>query len=324
MSDSLDPIQPSTAGAAGHATTFQVIRVTEIGEYIRHHSCERRLKLEINRRRLARQLPFAERLFNTLDPVLQEAGRAREATWEQSLRNGGLVDLTNYAARPDDGKPAPWSEVVEAATGLPVGQSAYAREVQVSAQIEDFRLEGRIDFVLLLWREARLVLRLVECKASRRDRTYHRVQVAIYRMLVRELLAAEPMEIAGTAVLPEDVQCVVARIDEATNESQEILALEALDLEMEDADIGRLLAEDGALRRIVDADLPDLDFQLNQKCDGCVFNIHCLPESGRERRLELLGAEPSSTRALRAAGVGTIDDLAALDLDICQSRLLNR
>jgi hypothetical protein len=52
------------------------IRVSEIGEFIRFQSCERRFKLGLNNRRLARAVPFSERLFNTLDPVLQEVGRA--------------------------------------------------------------------------------------------------------------------------------------------------------------------------------------------------------------------------------------------------------
>ena len=149
---------------------------------------------------------------------------------------------------------------------LGAGRDAYAREVHVSAPVRGFSLEGRIDFVLLLWRGGKPILRLVECKASRRDRTYNRIQVAIYRMIIRRLLEDNPLEIAGAAVRPEDVECAVARIDEETNVSQEILAIEALDLEMEDADIGRLLADDGALRRIVDTDLASLDFQLDQKC----------------------------------------------------------
>ena len=66
------------------------IWVTEIGEYIRQRSCERRFKLEVNRREVARQRPFASRLFAPLDPVLAEMGRQRENTWEASLRKAAL------------------------------------------------------------------------------------------------------------------------------------------------------------------------------------------------------------------------------------------
>lgn len=65
------------------------IRVTEIGEFIRFQSCERRFKLGLDDRRLARAVPFSERLFNTLDPVLQEVGRDAENRWETALQDRG-------------------------------------------------------------------------------------------------------------------------------------------------------------------------------------------------------------------------------------------
>jgi len=42
--------------------------------------------------------------------------------------------------------------------------------------------------------------------------------------------------------------------------------------------------------------------------------VHCLPESARQRRLELIGVSPATCRVLRAAGVATIDDLARVDV----------
>ena len=62
------------------------IRVTDIGEYIRYHSCDRRFKLKFNNYEEARKVPFFELIFETsLDWVLQEAGRIRENEWEASL-----------------------------------------------------------------------------------------------------------------------------------------------------------------------------------------------------------------------------------------------
>jgi hypothetical protein len=307
------------------STALPLLRVTEIGEYIRHHSCERRFRLEIDHRKLARKLPFSERLFNVLDPVLQEAGRERETEWETSLASAGYRTLgetesptTEAAESVSEAPPTPgtaWETFAAAAQALSSDEGGYGREVRVRARLGAFELEGRIDFVLVLWRDGNPRLRLVECKASRRDRTYQRVQVAVYRLLVRALLEAQPLTIGGYAIDPADIECVVARIDETTNESQQILALEPLDLAMEEADVVRLLADDGALLRIARSDLDDLAFELNQKCDGCVFNVHCFAESGRQRRLELLSIPSSSARTLRAAGIATIDDLATLDLD---------
>ncbi len=305
------------------------VRVTEIGEYIRYRSCERRFKLGFNNRQLAKQLPFAERLFNNLDPVLIEHGRQRENEWESTLRGAGLESLTQQAQSSErqaehheEVEPDDWDALAGRLQALSPGQPAYGREVRVAADMGAFHVEGRVDFVLLLWNGSSPSLRLVECKASRRDRTHQRVQVALYQMMVREMLRQRPLRVGGTEVRPDDVECVVARIDETTSESHEILALEPLDIEREEADIERLLAPDGALLRMVQSDLADLDYQLDPKCDNCIFNVHCFPESARLRRLELLNIEPSAARTMRAAEISTIDDLAELDLTGPQATLV--
>nr|WP_208761659.1 AAA domain-containing protein [Microbispora hainanensis] len=139
--------------------------------------------------------------------------------------------------------------------------------------------------------------------------------MAIYRELLRALLSQTPLRIGGAVLGPDNVEAVVARIDETTNESQAILDLPPFDLEMESADVGRLLAPDGQLARILHTQqLENLNYQLDAKCDGCVFDVHCLPESARLRRHELLGVSPATARALREAGVPNVDALAELDL----------
>lgn len=296
------------------------IRVSEIGEFIRHQSCERRFKLESNRRRLARRLPFAERLFNSLDPVLREAGKEREDEWEESLRTAGLTEISPTAAaqEPEVGdngrRPLPWREFVEGVRALPQNADAFGREVSIQGDINGFAIEGRIDFVVVIWRDERPYLRLVECKASRRDRTYHRIQLALYVAIVKDLLTAAPIEIGEHRIAADTLEAVVARIDETTNEAWPILHLPALELEMELADVERLLSPGGRLDRIAQTDLDDLEYEINEKCDGCVFNVDCLPESARRRALQLLGVDPSTVRILATEGVTTIDHIADLDL----------
>jgi hypothetical protein len=300
---------------------YPFVRATEIGEYIRHNSCERRFKLEYDGRREADKLPFASRFFNSIDPVLQAAGRRYEDQWEQYLRRSGLQDATNYrgvpTTTPNEDKKTSWEVFagVINALNLTAGQSSYGREIEVDGEIGAFPVRGRIDFVLLLWENNRPRLRIVESKASRRDRTYHRIQVAIYRMLVVQKLADNPVIINGVALTENDIECVVVRIDESTNQGQDILALPPLDLTTEQADIELLLEPGGPIEYIVNTSVPDLNYQLNEKCDGCVFNVYCFPESARENRLELLGLDPATVRALINAGVPDIDELVTLDLN---------
>lgn len=299
------------------------IRVTEIGEYIRYRSCERRFKLEYNNRAIASELLFAERLFNTIDPVLQEAGKQRENSWELSLQNRGLTDLTNFSAHPEPVSTV-WSEFATSLSSVPVGNSAYGREISLHANLGAFGINGQLDFIVVLWNGSQPRLRIVECKASRRDRTYHRIQVTLYRMMLGRILESHPLLIGGYRITQQDVECVIARIQEDNNLSQDILALPALNLETEEADIRRLISAGGNLERIVNSNLADLDYQIESKCDDCVFSVHCLTESARERRLELLGLEPSVIRSLRNAGINRIDDLADLNLTGTQATTLRQ
>lgn len=177
-------------------SAMPVVRVTEIGEYLRHHSCERRFKLEADGREAARALPFAERLFNALDPVLQEIGRMREDAWEQSLKDDGFSDLTRHLDR-EPRTSAQWDQFTASLANVGVGEQAYGREVSLRAEIGGWTVEGRIDFIVVQWTDRVPHLRLVECKASRRDRAYHRVQVALYREMVRRLLVEGPVAVAG-------------------------------------------------------------------------------------------------------------------------------
>ncbi|MBX0291700.1 PD-(D/E)XK nuclease family protein [Hymenobacter sp. HSC-4F20] len=298
------------------------LRVTDIGEFIRHDSCERRFKLGLGNRDLTRVLPFFDRFLNTMDPVLKAQGHMREEEWAASLLKDGFKDSTTLVPIYDKaGKflrndlKTTWAEVVAAIGSAVVGQNLFWRETTVEGKVGDFEVRGSIDFILLTWAaNNEPVLYVVECKSSRRDRTYHRVQVVLYQILVEQLLSSTPAIWHGRTITAADFKYIVARIDETTNLNQRILDIPAFDLSLERADVESLLEEHGLLATIRDTDLEELPFQLNKKCDGCTFSPHCLTESARHLRLELLGLPPATTRVLRQFGVNTLDQLATLDL----------
>lgn len=291
-----------------------LVRVTQIGEYIRHGSCERRFKLDCDERRLTCDLPFFYTLSGTMDPVLAEAGRRREQEWEGHLRVGGLRDLCRYSERPEDTSTA-WEMLAGRAATLTPGNGGYGREIDVLGEIGAFRVAGRIDFALIRWEGDRPRLRLVECKASRKDRTYQRVQLVLYRILVSQLLLEQPLILGEYRLMPEDIECVVARLDESTSRAQDILALPPLDLDMEEADVKLLLSPGGTLETIRAKDVTETSYQIDAKCDDCSLSLYCLPEAARRREIQLLGVDPSTVRALSAAGVRDLDALATLPLD---------
>ncbi|MBE9203994.1 AAA family ATPase [Synechocystis salina LEGE 06099] len=292
------------------------LKATDIAEYIRYQSCDRRFKLKLNDYEVVKQdIPFAQLIFSTsLDPVLEAEGKKRENEWERSLQKEGLVDLTQIEQNAEEDKPTDWNDFVQSLQGLQVEQKAYGREISVSGNLGEFNIRGQIDFVIVFWQNNEPKLRLVECKASRKDRTYHQVQVALYRILVRQLIEANPISINGINSKSENIECVVARIDENTNKSQDIIKSEALNLDTIEADISHLLASNGVLKRIVETNLDNLDYQLDQKCSDCTLSVHCLTESARQKRLELLGIDSSIVTALNKVGIENLDGLADIDL----------
>jgi hypothetical protein len=235
------------------------IRVTEIGEFISHQSCERRFKLNMDDMALARSLPFFDRLFNPLDLVLQQSGRQKEKEWEEELKQAGVVNLTpsksptNKPSSSECRKDATeWVDFVSHLRNLDSKQPAYAYNVCVSADVGAFHVKGEMDFLMVLWdQNGAARLRIVECKASRRDRTYHRIQVALYHMILCELLKENPVAICGKILKSADVDRVVVRIDESTNNIQSILGLQPLngaDVDQLEEDITHLLATEGRLK----------------------------------------------------------------------------
>ena len=292
------------------------IKATDVAEFIRYQSCNRRFKLKYKDYELPKKdIPFSQLIFSTsLDPVLEAEGRKRENEWEKSLKNEGLIDLTEIEQKSEEDKRTDWNDFVKKLKSLLEQQKAYGREIAIKGNLDEFNISGQIDFAIIFWEQDEPKLRLVECKASRKDRTYHQVQVALYRMLVRQLIQNDPITINGIDLKPENIECVVVRIDENTNKSQDILKSETLNLDTIEADINRLIASDGVLKRIVETDLADLDYQLDQKCSDCTLSVHCLAESARQRRLELLGIDSSIVKALNKVGIKNLDDLANIDL----------
>ncbi|MBN9523341.1 hypothetical protein J0H58_33315, partial [bacterium] len=285
------------------------LTATDLGEFVRHHSCDRRFHLAVHEAREVAPLPFFDRLRDAIDPVLAEVGRRREDQWEAELVAAGFRDL---AAGLPKGKrdEVTWAALAAALGSLSAGVGGYARQVAVGGTVGAFRVYGLVDFLVARWDGGAPRLTLVECKASRRDRTYHRVQVAAYRTLLRGLLGGRPVAVGGGHVPPGAVECVVARLDPGRNATQSILALPPLDLAHEEADLARLLAPGGRLAAAAAQPLDAIGFQIDAKCDGCTYAPHCLAEGARRRRVELVGVDPVPARLLRAAGLDTLDRLA--------------
>jgi hypothetical protein len=319
------------------------INANQIAQYVRHHSCSRRLRLSYNNSEVARdQLPYFNRVFNPLDPALQQKGSEREDEWAEDLRDEGVSELVSdgveTAARAaasggtgagaatddsddedegDDDREMGWIEFMDQVSDLGRDEQAFAREVKLNGLIGVFDVSARVDFLVIRRSEDGPKLRVVETKSSREDKTYQRIQLATYRELIRQRLSDDPLTVERGVITEDDMECVVARIDDSTNRIEDILELDPLNLESETDDLHQLLEDGGEFEDIITTDpddIDDLDYKLGPKCDQCVFDVHCLPESARQRKLELLSLSPPAVQAFHDRGVESIDDLAELDL----------
>lgn len=333
------------------------INANQIAQYVRHHSCSRRLRLSYDNAEVARnQLPYFNRVFNPLDPALQQKGSEREDEWAEDLRDEGISELSSA---PSDGaytEPAPggsgseaastasaggtesdgdgegeeemgWTAFTEQVAELDRGEEAFAREVKLSGRIGVFDVSARVDFLVIRRTDDGPKLRVVETKSSREDKTYQRIQLATYRELIQQRLSDEPLSVERGLITEDDMECVVARIDDSTNRIEDIVELDPLDLQSEIDDLHQLLSAGGEFESIVTTDpddIDELDYKLGPKCDQCVFDVHCLPESARQRKLELLSLSPPAVQAFHDRGVETIDDLAELDLSSDRAGELRR
>ncbi|MFA5313450.1 MAG: AAA domain-containing protein, partial [Methanomassiliicoccales archaeon] len=286
------------------------IEVNQIGEYVQKGSCARRFKLDLNGRSIANKVPFFTRALNPLDPVLKEMGREREDLWERSLLDNGFELISS---REGPGDRISWSEFIEMLASRSVaGRTIFSREVELTGTIGRFDLHGRCDFMVLHWKDGSPRLRIVECKASRKDKTYHRIQLAAYVLMVGALLDRDKPVIAGVPLGRDQVEGVVARID-VEDGNEPIMELAPFDLGTEVEDVKRLLSEGGDLDRITSADIGSLSYRIDSRCDSCLFSVICLPEAARVKGLELLDLDQSSMRVLRANGVTDLCSLSRLD-----------
>ncbi|MHC1680732.1 MAG: PD-(D/E)XK nuclease family protein [Methanomassiliicoccales archaeon] len=294
----------------GMPITPHQIEVERIGEYVQRNSCPRRFKLDLDGRKKAKELPFFTRLINPVDPVLQASGSEHEKEWESRLYEAGYTNIITRSGIV--GTNISWESFVQSISKLAIKERLFAREVEVSGIIGKFLLRGRMDFVVVDWDGDQPLFKVVECKASRKDRTYHRIQLSIYLALVKQAASAGELIVNGKRLSPDRVQGILVRLSE-DGRAEDIPTALPLDLEVEMEDVRRMLDEGGQLHKVCESELEDLTFQIDGKCDSCVMNVYCLPESARTHRLELLGLGAPITRAFIEAGVEDLVSLSNLE-----------
>lgn len=284
------------------------LNVTDLTAFLRLQSCGRYLAF-----RAGQGKPLAEAILRRFprhtDPTYGEEGLKAEEALARLLEGEGFRprDVPNWAA---------WAQAVQ---GAAPGDRLYARQVEVEGRIGAVDLKGRMDFVLLDWGEEGPVVRVVEGKATRKDRTYHYAQLALYALL----LEGRPPLWRGKAV---PLEFRVVRLDPGGGppdppwgpidpEARELLE-QAL------GDMRALLAPGGPVEALLREDPLRLPYVLNARCDACPYAPVCLEKGIEEEEVELLGLKGEVAQALRRAGLETLGELSGANPEKLKEALL--
>ena len=180
---------------------------------------------------------------------------------------------------------------------------------------------GTADLICLLPGEGGLRVTVADVKASLNERVEHRLQVAFYVRLLRQMAARGGIDLAaveGAVLHREEHEAAAAATaaDPAAPEGPPITveSLPPFDLGPYDLALDHLLeGAEAVVARVAAQPFDEVPFALSFKCDGCLFNAHCLHESNARERLALVPhITPAETRLLHAEGVDTLRHLAGL------------
>ncbi|MDD4255697.1 MAG: ATP-dependent helicase, partial [Methanofollis sp.] len=156
--------------------------------------------------------------------------------------------------------------------------------------------ECRPDLVWCVDGEKRPLLRVIDLQATDQVKTSHRIQVALYSLILESVLAEHTIDRAADGAA-------------AGIWLQDAETPEMIDIGMDTGVLATFLARD--LEPILTVPHADLPWHLRPACETCPFFASCRREAEETNSVSLLpGLTPAGRRFLRErAGVETLDDL---------------
>lgn len=269
------------------------LSATTLAQYVRLESCERYLWYRLHPKATRELFRLFRVTEQPLTPLLSEKGARHEESITQELEDAGhtLVDL---------------AERDVAATVEELRRGADGPRVLLQARIEgrigSFVARGIADLVIVEPGESGLRVTVGDAKASRRDKPEHRIQVAFYARVIRQLAARAGVDIR------EMLGCIW-RVPQGPDDEQPAL----FDLEAYEEAVELLLDGESGVARIAGSAREDARFHLSYKCDGCLYNALCMRDAADGEGLELVPFMTMRDRgALERHGVHTVQALAEL------------
>ncbi|MGD6851081.1 MAG: DEAD/DEAH box helicase [Candidatus Bathyarchaeia archaeon] len=286
-----------------------------IAEYIRFNCCPRFFKLKFEGKEVKKRVwPEA---FKPISPLLYGTGKALEEKKVAELKEkaADYVDFTVYD--PNAYGKRGWEKAVDSMNNLryviehQLSQDEQADQrpillyqVPMKGPIGVWEVKGIADLIAV-WplKDGKVKVRIFELKSSWKEQTAHRIQVAIYILLLTQELGtlASKVELEGGVI----------------NRETNLNSLNADDLPKFKLspliqDVERLLSKNGELNRIHHTPIEEVEYQLCWRCDNCGFNECCIVCAVENESIALLNLSRGEQKALGHHRVAKLEDLAKL------------
>lgn len=271
---------------------------TSLSQYIRLENCERYLRFRLVTDDVERLKNRWGLTIQPLTPLLKESGADFEQNVATILAAKGevVVDMEKQ----DFQETLKWFRTVKTPTIL--------FQPTLESQIGDYLCSGRADIIHLSRdRKGGLKVLIADIKATRKEKTEHRLQVAIYARMIQNLAKDHQLSIS-------EIRGVV--LTKQNDGSYPSLGADTPSFELETyfSILDRLVVdEDAVIKRIVRQPFEQAFYHLNYKCDGCLYNALCMYDSAERLDIALT---PSITavekRVLNDVGFTTLSELAGL------------
>ena len=235
-----------------------------------------------------------------LTPLLREEGLVFEAKVTQSLKAQGerVEDLDHE----DAAATLQWMRNVR--------DPIILLQPSIQGRLGCYSYVGRAD-VLRLWRKGnKLYGFIADIKASRKERTEHRIQVAAYAHLLHPMAdeAGVQFERLTGGVLHVQPDGMLPKLDPS----------QGFDLEPYETSLRQLaVEEDCTVDQVAALPFADVPYHLGYHCDGCLYNQLCMYDSAERQDISLTPyLTNTEKRVLEQHGIRRLPQLAELmDVD---------
>lgn len=232
-----------------------------------------------------------------LTPLLKESGSEFEKDVVEQIQRGGerVIDLGD-------------NDMTETSAWLTrASEPVILYQPSLAAPLGEYDCHGRADVIRLSRnRQGTLDVLVADIKASRHERMEHRLQVATYAFMLRNMAQESGVKIGllrGSVLSLDEGQVPVLDADTPSFDLDIYLSI------LDHLAVG----PDSVVDRVASLRFDQISYHLGYKCDGCFYNAICMYDSAERLDLSLVPyISAVEKRVLQAAGISTLPELAGL------------